>query len=704
MDIPPKNTKEKDFYDRTMVESLMKKYDGKYKASMFKNAEEFNKTVSFLLENTEEFEKYNSNISEFLFAEFDIEEYLDDREYECIEGKGYIDTNEETIKKQYQKALSMMSNFLEPVIKSYEGGSFTYKKNLISLCTGLLGSAIFANGQTIANVFARDLREKIQNEKKEDENYFLSLWVENLQNNQHRDVHSKEIAPKVFLYQKLVDYKRVPRVSRPEDFQDVVTVQKEMEDLENEYTKLQTSKKSFAIRKLLTDELGERLHMVREKYENYFADNNLEHQFIISNKKVETLGNMIYDLSFFTSNHIQNKFENDFGVRLNFLPLADQVYFLDYIKSKTRREMKKVMEFTKQFKVDGIRTFLALEQGGREMGDKILELGAVLPRETAEVLFKKYSEIVDIVAVLSEDALGKVSKNDTHNSPEMVITLRERMMEKGKQLLSAYGQKVKNGSLDIDRMKNDLDELKIDTEMFRTFYKLAKEREPETSLEDFSGMEIVKKNTIDFDDGEIQEMRQIIAKNYRDNEKLLEKVMESFTKALSKSSDQTEFFVLKRDGRVVAFDRLDNNDDGSAYFGSFNVDPAYCSSKIGDSFFQATILPQMDKRNIRADCSLVQPIGAYYIESGFIGTGMYNEGGEPSLHILSDQKQKLSSKLLSRGKIIAGKIDENIRVLKNTLQSDFEKIELQTGEVISRYFFDKESQLWYMVIEKLEKE
>ena len=52
-------------------------------------------------------------------------------------------------------------------------------------------------------------------------------------------------------------------------------------------------------------------------------------------------------------------------------------------------------DFFNNFDKNGLKTFLSISSGGKEMGDKILELGEKLEPEVAEKVFAKYGEIID---------------------------------------------------------------------------------------------------------------------------------------------------------------------------------------------------------------------------------------------------------------------------------------------------------------------
>jgi len=310
------------------------------------------------------------------------------------------------------------------------------------------------------------------------------------------------------------------------------------------------------------------------------------------NKKITSKD--LQDFALIFSPFFYTYLNNDIQLDLKNLSIQEQFQLLHYIKTHSVSDMERVKTFNARYSTIGFRTFLSLEQGGRAMGDTILALGENLPPESAKKLFEKYSEIVDVVSNLTEGSLKNITEKDSLNSVAMLHELKEKMILKGKELLSSYEEKLTNGALSIEKMHKDLSELKADTEMFRTFFRLAREEDDQVTITDFKALEIAReRQTNELYEEAIVEMEAIIERNYKDTPELRQFVLDSLRKNIREGGGHTTVNLLKRDGKIIAFDRLDERDDGSLYFGSFNVDPSYCSSKIGDAFFQASIAPHM---------------------------------------------------------------------------------------------------------------
>lgn len=408
---------------------------------------------------------------------------------------------------------------------------------------------------------------------------------------------------------------------------------------------------------------------------------------------------LMFEFRAFINPVIRSKIEKEFGISLVGVPLKEQIFFLTSITNRTNKNIKPVQDFTKTFKEAGLRTFLSVEQGGS--GDKILALGDPknLSKKSAEILFAKYGEYIDAVNSV-EEVVNKEYKLTP--SQELVNKTKESLLIRGRDLLLDQHQKLLDGEFREDKFIQSIDNTKVGVDLFKNIFRIVKENNPDTSFEDFAG--IVPEHippSDQMEDKDILTIDKIIDKNYP-NEELRNAVKESFHKALK--SGKTAFDLLKRNKDIIALDRIDQKEDGSLYFGSFNVDPDYCSSKIGAAFFEATVLPLMKEKIVRADCSSLQPIASYYIESGFIATRLYEYNGEPSFSLESIPEKRYKSKDLTKLQIIEqsqkDKNQEGLIIKSASSQKEMTDHKIPEDYVLTRYFFDKESKQWFIVLEK----
>ena len=79
------------------------------------------------------------------------------------------------------------------------------------------------------------------------------------------------------------------------------------------------------------------------------------------------------------------------------------------------------------------------DEEDKVMGDKILELGKVLPKEVAENLFLKYSEIIDGVDKITEFIEKKFTREIKTNT-EFIRKIESTLLARAKQLLEKIYQ------------------------------------------------------------------------------------------------------------------------------------------------------------------------------------------------------------------------------------------------------------------------
>ena len=425
---------------------------------------------------------------------------------------------------------------------------------------------------------------------------------------------------------------------------------------------------------------------------DYLPKNSNESEIDYVNR-ISRLSDTTYVLGSFRS------FMSETGLAANNYLWREQLVLADALTSVKNKD--KIVNFGKNYKKDGLRTFLSVEQGGNKMGDKILELGnpKKLPEDISRKIFKKYGEYIDAV----NDVEGVIKKEyKLSPSQKLINKTKESLLIRGRDLLLSQNKKLSDGYFSEEKLIKSLENTKVGVDLFKNIFRIVKENNPETSFEDFAGLvpeSITSRDQIE--DEDVLKIDEIIDKNYQ-SEDLRRAVKESFHKALE--SNKTTLNLLRKDEEIIALDRIDQREDGTLYFGSFNVDPDYCSSKIGAAFFEATVLPLMKKEIVKADCSALQPIASYYIESGFVSNKLYDYKGEPSFSLESIPDKKFISKDLTKLQIIEASLKnemiEGLIIKSASSQKEIIENNIPEGYILARYFFDKDTKKWFSVLEK----
>ena len=205
------------------------------------------------------------------------------------------------------------------------------------------------------------------------DNYFLKEFAKTIYEksgdieNLSQNIHKFEITENVFSWH-LGDTIRISSSKNHEYIEELFLHREklwdELEKVESEETVLEPKK----------DEIAEEIFTVEATLDAQFSKELGVDDLIVSRKTPSDEADFKYFL-LFSDEPMKNIIEKQFGIEVKKLSLSEQFRFLQYIKNHTVDEMYSVEKFIQTFNIFGARTFLSVEHGGKEMGDKILELG-----------------------------------------------------------------------------------------------------------------------------------------------------------------------------------------------------------------------------------------------------------------------------------------------------------------------------------------
>ncbi|MDF1498695.1 MAG: hypothetical protein P1P85_05100 [Patescibacteria group bacterium] len=315
---------------------------------------------------------------------------------------------------------------------------------------------------------------------------------------------------------------------------------------------------------------------------------------------------------------MKNYIENELGIKLEEIPFIYQIYLLEFLADKSKREVESVKEFLNQgqnseAKNNRIRSFLSLE-GGAGMGKKILDIGERLKPENADAIFAKYAEIVDLTEK-SRDELEELFKNKREITNEEINKIVLNLISKAGQILVDFSERVNvGGETDKEDLMRKLENYKADLILTASVYKSINKEN--INFEDLKGVEFEKKNATNLSDEDIDQMKNIYARNYEYSPKFQKAILDNFDNILKELGDKIEIYFYKDNGKIVAFNRFDAMKESRKYFGSFNVDPILSSSSIGSSLMKASLEKEAENNEIEADCIPETLISSKYIGGG----------------------------------------------------------------------------------------
>ncbi|MEK9135165.1 MAG: hypothetical protein AAB451_02600 [Patescibacteria group bacterium] len=421
---------------------------------------------------------------------------------------------------------------------------------------------------------------------------------------------------------------------------------------------------------------------------------------------------------------LRDRMEEYFGIKLKDFSIREQVQFVNFLSSKSIKEVEKVKEFLakgadKEAINNRIKSFLSLESG-EEMGKKILDIGENLDGESADLIFNKYGEIVDL-AEKNREQLNGLFKENKDILPEEMELITQNLIKRANNLLVKFSEKIKDAGNKEKRLEKEeilpvLEKYKGDLVLTASVYKSLQESRGGVKLEDLKDVTferaeprqmvplslvkgIARKHARELIDKnkDISQMLGIYARNYEDKPALQKKLLEEFRKKFGTKGSDTVLYFYRKGEEIIAFDRFDRG-KGKKYFASVNVRPELAGSAIGAALIETSLKAEtVANETIEADCLPDTAISSHYIEkSGFVVKKVipnYEGTGETVFNIERSPKNK-SYRRSYEGNDLAFEFKRNSPELLKKL----EELINEKGYVMTRYFFDKDSV--YCALEK----
>ena len=348
-------------------------------------------------------------------------------------------------------------------------------------------------------------------------------------------------------------------------------------------------------------------------------------------------------------NYVMNSFRKFFSeiqIGVHKLSWAEQLSIANFLLDQKNDDTLK--SFAKEHKINGLRTFLSIEQGGKPMGDKILELGEKLPKDVAGEVFKKYGEIIDSTNSITQMIQERFS---AHEDPQIISKISESLMKKGKDLLLESSEMLKMCTgvdcTDVSKkLLEDLNNFSQDNVLLGSVFKtLSKEKT--LKLEDVKDVKIEKLT----DPKELEKYHKKMVKVFEQNRKdypdeLLKESLEEFEQIL-KNPDGSEFYILKNKEDILGYMRFEDLPNGNVYFGSYNGTSDTRGLALNGVFLKELLDEKSKKGNVEAVVFEKNPIKDVYIKNyGFEVVGEienYKGTGQKFSKILLKKREVINS-------------------------------------------------------------
>ena len=341
-----------------------------------------------------------------------------------------------------------------------------------------------------------------------------------------------------------------------------------------------------------------------------------------------------------------DEFFKETGVRFNNLSFREQAWFMRFVLHGTEQEQKKALNLVKEYGEAGLKTFLSLELD-TGAGDKIFAIAEKFKGEAAEKIFRKYEAIAHLgneIEIAVQEFFVARGRADQVSGERVTQEIIKRA---GRILANFADMEASDAALDdIDR---ELDNIKEDAVMFSSIFKTAFKGKEDIDFADVRGLDFSRIPIADLSDEEKKDMLGISKANWLPRGAAGKGVVEEFERTLRSGKD-VEFSVLKKDGKVLSFTRFDRIRDESGrivpdrkYWGSFNVDPQYRGSAVGEAMLQNAVEREAEDYVLEATVSPKIVVGTDYVEKrGFRITDVlpnYDNSGETFFEIILDKKR-----------------------------------------------------------------
>ena len=364
----------------------------------------------------------------------------------------------------------------------------------------------------------------------------------------------------------------------------------------------------------------------------------LNHEHALPKKTFFSVQEAIESLNFDTARNL----EQILGISLANISLRELFSLISFLKnSRGESGVRRLETFLNQTEEDDkklhrIRSFLSLEQGGQEMGTKILAIADRYDPQTADTIFEKYATVVE-TAQHTEERVRTLLNNPKQAS---TASIAQNLLLRAQKTMAAFADHPEWSARAVERKLDSFsDELFLFAETFRHL----KQEDTSFSLEDVRDTKVLLLEGGQIPDILFEQMHSLYEQNYTDAPAPFRQLLQE--KLLARRDDpSTRFYVVTHGGRVAGFNTFTDKRDAAntehpteRYFASFNVDPALAQSKIGDALMTASLDTESEHGPVSADCIPSAPITQTYInKKGFVGVGIRIVKGVPLLNIRKD--------------------------------------------------------------------
>ena len=422
---------------------------------------------------------------------------------------------------------------------------------------------------------------------------------------------------------------------------------------------------------------------------------------------------------------MRDRVEKKLKIKLEDYSVREQVQFVNFLSSKSISEVEEVKNFLDKGEGDAarknrVKSFLSLEEGN-EKSENIFAIGESLDQKTADAIFAKYAEIVDMTGKFREELDGMFKENREVSQKDLEL-ISQNLIWRANKLLVDFSDKITKNKGDI---LEQLESYESDLVLTTAFFKSLKQSGAEIKLEDFKGVTFEDKAASEVSDDELKQMLKIYGDNYGNNFEYSadhrNTLVNNLYQKIANGRNDVKIYMYKmktgKSDTIMVFSAFEDYGEGKRRGTAFNAIEPVAGSPIAKCFLKTILeMETADGMTVVAECDPRSPMSEDYVNRGFNVKGVtdnYPGKGELVLNIeISADNEKYEYKKYSakdiideQGKYVEGddKMVLNFKIDSAASLDEFMKEVnrmVKQGFVITKYLFGGDKKSVYCGFEK----
>lgn len=342
-------------------------------------------------------------------------------------------------------------------------------------------------------------------------------------------------------------------------------------------------------------------------------------------------------------------YDNDFfkksRVQFNNLSFREQAWFMRFALKAGAEEQDKAFALVREYGENGLKTFISLELDA-DSSDKIFAVAEKYEGVGAKEIFRKYAEI----AAAAEKVEIEVSNFFVESGRAEEVSgqrVTQEIMKRAARVIANFAEREADEAT-LAEIDEELEKIDAELVMFGSIFKAVFKGKEDVDFKEVRGLDFLRIDIAELSDEEKEEMLNVSKANWLPRGAAGRGVVEEFERTLEVGKD-IDFSVLKKDGKILSFMRFDTIRDEQGrivpdrkYAGSFNVDPRYRGSAVGEAMLINALEREAQDYVLEATVSPKIVVGTDYVEKrGFSITNVlpnYDNSGETFFEIILDKK------------------------------------------------------------------